>query len=164
MDGGNKEKNNVEIQDKGLFSHYSYGVSGEHYSSSPWACPPVGYPPQGYPSQGYPSAHCYPPQGYPPAGYSASQGPFFPTGYPSSAFPYYTGSGHGMGMGAMLAGGAAAAYGAHHLAHGAHHLVHGHQYESGLYKHHGKFHKHGKYGKPWNNGVYGKYKFMKRWK
>lgn len=59
-------------------------------------------------------------------------------------------------MGAMLAGGAAAAaaaYGAHHLSHGAHnpggHFGYGH----GKLKHHGGKFKHGKHGK----GKHGKF-------
>ncbi|KAH7858779.1 hypothetical protein Vadar_027925 [Vaccinium darrowii] len=53
------------------------------------------------------------------------------------------GRGHGPGMGALIAGGAAAAataYGAHQLSHGAHHHGHGVFYGH----HHGKF-KHGKF-------------------
>ncbi|CAL5330998.1 unnamed protein product [Camellia sinensis] len=57
-----------------------------------------------------------------------------------------TNSGHGgPSMGTLIAGGAAAAYGAHHLSHGGHHSSHGsHQLSHG--HHHGKF-KHGKFGK-----------------
>lgn len=68
-------------------------------------------------------------------------------------------------MGALIAGGAAAAaaaYGAHQLSHGSHHLGHG-----GFYGHpHGKF-KHGKF-KHGKHGMFGKHggKFMKfkKWK
>ena len=79
--------------------------------------------------------------------------------------------GHGLGMGTMLAGGAAAAaaaYGVHHMTsshgHGGHHVSHGApnmmgptgHYGGGHYKHgkhgggkfkHGKHKKHGKFGK-----------------
>lgn len=65
-------------------------------------------------------------------------------------------------MGGLLVRGAAtaaAAYGAHQLAHGAHHPGYGgYNYGYG----HGKF-KHGKFGKHWKNGMYGKHKF-KKWK
>ncbi|KAB5529663.1 hypothetical protein DKX38_019744 [Salix brachista] len=87
---------------------------------------------------------------------------------------------HGPGMGAMLAGGAAAAaaaYGAHQLSHGGYghggygHGGYGHGgYGHGGYGHggkfkHGKF-KHGKFGKRWKHGGFGKHKgkFFKRWK
>ncbi|CAL5382362.1 unnamed protein product [Camellia sinensis] len=59
-------------------------------------------------------------------------------------------------MGTLIAGGAAAAYGAHHLSHGGHHLSHGshhlsHGHHHGKFKHgkfkHGKFGKHKKHGK-----------------
>ncbi|KAF3943254.1 hypothetical protein CMV_030167 [Castanea mollissima] len=138
--------------------------------------PPQGYPPQGYPPQAYPPAGYPPPGGYAPAGYPPPGGyppPAYPPpgGYPPpysyptpSAPPYH--SGHGPGMGTLLAGGAAAAaavYGAHQLSHGAHHLGHGghHGFGHGKFKH-GKF-KHGKFGKRWKHGGFGKHKF-KRWK
>lgn len=76
-------------------------------------------------------------------------------------------SGHGSGMGALLAGGAAAAasaYGAHHMAHGMHHFGHGTFFGHGKFKH-GKF-KRGKFGKRWKHGIFGKHKGFgfKRWK
>ncbi|CAA3026185.1 Hypothetical predicted protein [Olea europaea subsp. europaea] len=96
----------------------------------------------------------YPPPAYPPPG-----------GYPPSGYPGPSHSGHGSGMGAILAGGAAAAaaaYGVHHLAHGAYH------HHGGFFGHHGKF-KHGKFGKRWkHHGMFGKHggKLMKfkKWK
>lgn len=69
-------------------------------------------------------------------------------------------SGHGVGMGGVLAGGAAAAA----AAYGAHHLTHGHMGHHGYYGHHGKFKhgkfKHGKFGKRWKggHGMFGKHK------
>ncbi|KAI8562949.1 hypothetical protein RHMOL_Rhmol03G0075600 [Rhododendron molle] len=166
MGGGNDNRD--ESNDKGLFSHLA-GYAAGHYPPSYGAYPPPpGYPSQGYPPQGYPPA-AYPPNagypphgGYPPAGYPPPGGypsaPYPPQGgYPSSPYPPpggyppagYPGpsashhSGHGPGMGALIAGGAAAAaaaYGAHQLSHGSHHLGHGGF--SG--HHHGKF-KHGKF-------------------
>lgn len=77
-------------------------------------------------------------------------------------------SGHGSGLGAMVAG-AAAAYGAHNMGHGSH-MTHGAPYpygygthmgghhgkfkhHGGKFKHHGgKFGKHGKFSK---HGMYG---------
>ncbi|KAL2489035.1 Uncharacterized protein Fot_42327 [Forsythia ovata] len=93
------------------------------------------------------------PQGYLPLGYPAA-------GQPGSSAPLH--SGHGSGVGAMLAEGAAAtaaAYGASHLAHGAAgqygrggHVSH--SYGKGHDRGHGKFkqgkfkgRKHGKFGK-----------------
>jgi hypothetical protein len=68
-------------------------------------------------------------------------------------------------MGATLVGGAAVAYGVHHLTHGHH--PHGHHLgHFGKFKHHhhgyyGKF-KHGKFGKHHHHGFFGgKYK---KWK
>ncbi|KAF5952625.1 hypothetical protein HYC85_010569 [Camellia sinensis] len=68
------------------------------------------------------------------------------------------GSGHGHGgpsMGTLIAGGAAAAYGAHHLSHGGHHSSHGSHHLSHGH-HHGKFKqgkfKHGKFGKHKKHG------------
>lgn len=64
-------------------------------------------------------------------------------------------------MGAMLAGGVAAAgaaYGAHHLSHGSHgHYAHGAHMPHGKFKQHGhgKF-KHGKHGK-FKHGKHGKF-------
>jgi hypothetical protein len=66
-----------------------------------------------------------------------------------------------MGMGPMLAGGltaAAAAYGAHRLSHG--HMGYHGGYHGGYHHGHGKF-KHGKFGKRWKHGGFGKFK---RWK
>lgn len=88
-------------------------------------------------------------------------------------------SGHGPGVGAMLAGGAAAAaaalgashmgHGGGHYAHGAGHYGHGHgvgHYGHGKFKHgkHGKF-KHGKFGKHGKHKGHGMFggKF-KKWK
>ncbi|URE14387.1 hypothetical protein MUK42_11955 [Musa troglodytarum] len=71
-------------------------------------------------------------------------------------------TGHGSHMGAMLAGGAAAAaaaYGMHHMAHGSHHAGHG-AYAGHMPGHHGKF-KHGKFGKHKHGKHGGKFK---KWK
>ncbi|CAL5382366.1 unnamed protein product [Camellia sinensis] len=123
------------------------------------AYPPQGYPPQAYPTQGYPQAGYPPPNGHPPAGYPPPGGypparypP--PGGYPPARYPPLVDTHHqhilpqghgGPSMGRLIAGGAAAAYGAHHLSHGGHHSSHGsHQLSHG--HHHGKF-KHGKFGK-----------------
>jgi hypothetical protein len=74
------------------------------------------------------------------------------------------GGGHGAGgsagHGAMLAGGAAAAYGAHTVSHS--HGMYGHGHGHGKFKH-GKF-KHGKFGK--HKKMFGKHKnmFGRKWK
>ncbi|CAL5340483.1 unnamed protein product [Camellia sinensis] len=168
MEGGNHHDD--ESSDRGLFSHLAGYATGQ-YPPSYGAHPPQGYPlqgylPQGYPPQGYPP-QAYSPAGYPPAGgYPPAQYPFPgwypPAGYPgpsvSISCPRWISTGnlswsisspsfrysHGPNMGALIAGGAAAAaaaYGAHQLSHGAHNLTHG----GCCGHHHGKF-KHGKHG------------------
>ncbi|KAF5946541.1 hypothetical protein HYC85_016769 [Camellia sinensis] len=140
MGGGNH--NDDESSDKGLFSHLAGYATGQ-YPPSYGAYPPQGYPPQAYPPAGYPSAGGYPPAGYPfqggypPAGYPGPSAYPPPGGYPPAIYPGPSAppvSGHGPNMGALIAGGAAAAaaaYGAHKLSHGAHNLTHG-----GYYGHH----------------------------
>ncbi|KAI4372166.1 hypothetical protein MLD38_010436 [Melastoma candidum] len=67
-------------------------------------------------------------------------------GYPGSSASHHSGHG-GVGVGAMLAGGAAAAaaaYGAHQMSHSAHHVAHGAAYYGHGHGGHGKF-KHGKF-------------------
>ncbi|CAI9770508.1 unnamed protein product [Fraxinus pennsylvanica] len=182
--GDGNHRNDTE--DKGLFSNLAaYAAGAGHYPRPPayppqgayppspyppqGAYPPPPYPPQGYPSHGYPP-HGYspqgypPPVGYPPAGYAPAgyPPPAYPPpgGYPPSGYPGPSHSGHGSGMGAALAGGAAvaaAAYGAHHLAHGGYH------HQGGFFGHHGKF-KHGKFGKRWkHHGMFGKHADCRRW-
>ncbi|CAL5382350.1 unnamed protein product [Camellia sinensis] len=128
--------------------------------------PPAGYPlPGGYPQAGYPPpgghlpAGYPPPGGYPPSTYP-SPGGYPQVGYPSPLASHHSGygSGHGHGgpsMGTLIAGGAAAAYGAHHLSHGGHHSSHGSHHMSHGH-HHGKFKqgkfKHGKFGKHKKHG------------
>ncbi|CAL5380793.1 unnamed protein product [Camellia sinensis] len=131
--------------------------------------PPAGYPPpSGYPPAGYPPPGAYPPStypslgGYPLVGYTSPSASHHSGPYePFLLFCCDEGSGHAEGhggpsMGTLIAGGAAAAYGAHHLSHGGHHLSHGshhlsHGHHHGKFKHgkfkHGKFGKHKKHGK-----------------
>ncbi|KAI3435238.1 rhodopsin [Psidium guajava] len=148
MDG--KDGRDNESTDRGLFSSLAGYAAGQHmhhgsypqHGYPPHGYPPQGYPPQGYPPQGYPPAGYPPPGGYPPAGYPpppAGYPPAYPPhgGYPPAAYPGPSAphhSGHGPGMGGMVAGGLAAAatlYGAHQLSHGAHHLGHGAFYGHG---------------------------------
>ncbi|KAM0003500.1 hypothetical protein Hdeb2414_s0281g00856031 [Helianthus debilis subsp. tardiflorus] len=138
------------------------------HASGAGHCPPhTTYPPYPYPNHGYP----YPsPGGYPPAGYPHGGYPP-PGGYPPSA-PYYPGycphkksclvhGGHKHGVGAFLAGGAAAvaaAYGAHHTPHYGYGYHHHHHH--GKFKHY-KF-KRAKFGKRWKHrGMFGKHKMWK---
>ncbi|CAL5380787.1 unnamed protein product [Camellia sinensis] len=147
--------------------------------------PPGGYPSTGYPPPGgYPPAGCPPSGGYPPSTYP-SPGGYPQVGYPSPSESHHSGpcerfllfccdkgSGHGHGgpsMGTLIAGGAAAAHGAHHLSYGGHHFLHGghhlsHGHHHGKFKH-GKF-KHGKFGKHKKHGKHhvGKFLKFKKWK
>ncbi|PKU76512.1 glycine-rich protein A3 isoform X1 [Dendrobium catenatum] len=187
MGGGNG--NHDDTSEKGFLSNLAHAFGAGYpfrppypqqgYPSAPGAYPQQGYPsaPGAYPPQGYPSApgayppHGYPPQGYPPHGYP-------PTGhqshgaYPPAGYPGPSAHGHGSSMGALLAGGAAAAataYGVHQLSHHGHMAYHGFGHH-GKFKH-GKF-KHGKFGKHMRLGgkhrLFGKHKMFggkfRKWK
>ncbi|WOL08473.1 glycine-rich protein A3 [Canna indica] len=188
--GGEKDQHGTS--DKGLCGQGFFGYPAAGYPPPPqayaYAPAPAAYPSRyGCPPQGYPQAQSYayasetyayaptpvaypPPYGCPP-----------PQGYPPVAYPPRQ-AGHGSSMGALLAGGAAAAtaYGAHKMSHGSHHggyaghMTHGSYHGMGGYaghmpgrygkfKHHGKF-KHGKFGKHMygGGGMFGG-KF-KKWK
>jgi hypothetical protein len=86
------------------------------------------------------------------------------SGYGSSSY-----HGHGGGLGPLLAGGAAAAYGAHRLSHHGH----GHGGYGGGYGHYyggGHGHGHGKHGKfkhgkfKHGHGFFGHHGKFKKWK